>query len=144
MTHTQPCYTVNPLSLPTASLDNYVHSVYFFPHPTTCLVHHIQADRQHARRQEHALLFSKQHMFCCPGRNQHVQGSPSSQHSSRAHAASVHHPNQATSHQTQSAMSGSGSSNHWPMSVELQELFAVLKSWLSLAGSRHGLPLWQE
>lgn len=32
----------------------------------------------------------------------------------------------------------------WPASKELGELFAVLSSWLSLAGIRHGLPLWQE
>ncbi len=85
------------------------------------------------------------------GQHRHVE---SSQHPQGVQAGSSQQPHGFTvgkhSHHVHlqgldpsSAHPGqAGASRSQPESRELEELFAVLSSWLSLAESRHGLPLW--
>ncbi|KAL3142038.1 hypothetical protein ABBQ32_004670 [Trebouxia sp. C0010 RCD-2024] len=61
---------------------------------------------------------------------------PHGQHVGYQHSGQYPHDQKPTQH-------GHTDDKHLPHTRELEELFAVLSSWLSLGESRQGIPLWQ-
>ncbi|KAL0021859.1 hypothetical protein WJX77_009077 [Trebouxia sp. C0004] len=86
---------------------------------------------------------SNQHR--CGESSQHPQGVQAGS-SQQPHGVSVgkhsHHVRLQGLDPSSTHAGQAGGSRSQPDSRELEELFAVLSSWLSLAESRHGLPLW--
>ena len=94
------------------------------PHGSSQHAHEAQSgSHQHPQEAQH-------------GPSQHSHGVTGGKHS---HHARLQGLDPGATHSGQA-----GPSRVPSQSRELEELFAVLSSWLSLGESRHGLPLWER